>query len=85
MIFDSKILRYTKVRAAKDHGKIFRSRLAASFSGIVQGSLFVGFNVTSQTHFSKDNLMARKHLPRFALTVRSNLFLTSRLTENILR
>ena len=30
-----KTLRDSKVRAAKDHGKRFRSRLASSFSGIV--------------------------------------------------
>ena len=30
-----KTLRDSKVRAAKDHGKRFRSRLVASFSGIV--------------------------------------------------
>ena len=29
-----KTLRNSKVRAAKDHGKKFQSRLAASFSGI---------------------------------------------------
>ena len=35
MHFLFKTLRDSKVRAAKDHGKKFRRRLAASFSGIV--------------------------------------------------
>ena len=35
MIFWFKTLRDSKVRAAKDHGKKFRSRIVSSFSGIV--------------------------------------------------
>ena len=51
-----KTLRDSRVRAAKDHGKKFRSRQATSFSGILHSS-FIGYKIRNLDRIEEDNVL----------------------------
>ena len=61
--FWPKPLRDRKVRAAKDHGKKFRSRLAASFSGIVPTHVVTLTQVRTSVYLGQTHLGTPLQVP----------------------